>query len=66
MSLFCLGALTILSASFEFSRDHNPDVRAPMPSDNIDIPELIKILGTPFDPKGREAPLHLPYSVKAR
>ncbi|XP_039247558.1 translocation protein SEC63 homolog [Styela clava] len=59
-------ALTILSASFEFSRDHNPEVRAPTPADNIDIPDLIRILGTPFDPKGREAPLHLPYSVKAR
>nr|KAG5706886.1 hypothetical protein BaRGS_021392 [Batillaria attramentaria] len=57
-------AVMILAASCEFDRMHNAEVQE-RPSDNEELPQLIKILGN-IQEKNRERPLCFPYSVKAR
>ena len=54
----------ILAASCEFDRMHNAEVQD-RPSDNEELPQLIKILGN-VQEKNRERPLCFPYSVKTR
>ncbi len=54
----------ILGASFEFERNHNPEI-VERPSDNVEIPQLMKNLPN-LQEKNREPPLCYPYSVKAR
>ncbi|KAL8586617.1 hypothetical protein ACOMHN_040125 [Nucella lapillus] len=57
-------AVMILAASCEFDRMHNAEVQD-RPSDNEELPPLIKILGN-IQEKNRERPLCFPYSVKTR
>ncbi|KAK7107985.1 translocation protein SEC63 homolog [Littorina saxatilis] len=57
-------AVMILAASCEFDRMHNAEVQD-RPSDNEELPQLIKILGN-VQEKNRERPLCFPYSVKTR
>lgn len=57
-------AVMILAASCEFDRMHNAEVQE-RPSDNEELPQLIKILGN-IQEKNRERPLCFPYSVKTR
>ncbi|XP_076444580.1 translocation protein SEC63 homolog isoform X2 [Babylonia areolata] len=57
-------AVMILAASCEFDRMHNAEVQD-RPSDNEELPQLIKILGN-IQEKNRERPLCFPYSVKTR
>ena len=60
-------ALMILSASFEFSRDYTTKVRAPAPSDNVELPELMRTLERfSVTENSKERPMNFPYSVKAR
>ena len=60
-------ALMIFSASFEFSRDYTTKVRAPAPSDNKDVPQLLRTLAyNNVVENVKERPLNHPYSVKAR
>lgn len=58
--------LKVLSASFEFDREHNPKVRAAMPSDNKDIPELIRQVGVEMVDTKKEPLFNRACSVKAR
>ena len=59
--------ILVLSGSFEFSRDYTTKVRAPAPSDNKDIPELMRSLESfSISENAKERPLNFPYSVKAR
>lgn len=59
--------ILILSGSFEFSREHTTKVRAPAPSDNKDIPELMRKLESySITANVKERPLNFPYSMKAR
>jgi translocation protein SEC63 len=58
-------ALMILGASFEFDRNHNPEI-VDRVSDNVEIPQLIKELTEDIQIKNREQPLCWPHSVKAR
>nr|CAB3265944.1 translocation protein SEC63 homolog [Phallusia mammillata] len=60
-------ALTIFSGSFEFSHDHNNQVRTPAPEDNEDIPDLIHQLEScNIVDNTKDRPFNFPYSVKAR
>ena len=60
-------ALMILSASFEFSRDYTTKVRPPAPSDNKELPELLRTLAHyNITENSKERPMNFPYSVKAR
>jgi len=61
-------ALLVMTGSFEFSRDHNAQVRAPSPKDNEEIPELLNILESNFNyvENMKDRPFNFPYSVKAR
>jgi len=60
-------ALMILSASFEFSRDYTTKVRPPAPSDNKELPELLRTLEHySVTENSKERPMNFPYSVKAR
>ena len=60
-------ALIIFSASYEFSRDYTTKVRAPAPSDNKELPELMRTLERySYVENCKERPLNFPYSIKAR
>lgn len=59
-------ALSVFSTSFEFWREYNPDIRAPTPEDNVEVPELLRTLGVEYDTKGKEPFINHPNSVKAR
>ncbi|XP_076810510.1 translocation protein SEC63 homolog [Clavelina lepadiformis] len=60
-------AQMVLSASFEFCREYNSEVRASTPKDNEDIPDLIRTLELmSISENAKERPLNFPYSVKAR
>ncbi|KFM72645.1 Translocation protein SEC63-like protein, partial [Stegodyphus mimosarum] len=56
--------IMILGASMEFNRAYNSEV-IERPSDNIEIPQLIKELSNVGE-KNREKPLCFGYSIKAR
>ncbi|RWS01622.1 Translocation protein SEC63-like protein [Dinothrombium tinctorium] len=56
--------LMIIAASFEFDKRHNNEV-IERPSDNIEVPQLIKELGNVGE-KNKEKPFCLSYSIKAR
>lgn len=54
----------VLSASFEFEKNHNKEV-VERPSDDFEIPQLMKDL--PYlNEKTKERPFCYPYCVKAR
>ncbi|XP_017484476.1 PREDICTED: translocation protein SEC63 homolog [Rhagoletis zephyria] len=61
--------LKVISGAFEFNKEHNGEI-VERPSDNKDIPKLIKeIPATPqvqLMPDQRDPPLCFPYSIKAR
>lgn len=56
--------ITILAASFEFSKFHNQEVEV-RPSDDFEVPQLMKEMGN-LGEKAREGVLSSPYSIKAR
>lgn len=58
-------ALMILGASFEFDRNHNPEI-VDRVTDNTELPQLIKDLTEDIQIKNREQPLCWPHSIKAR
>ncbi|MCL4123746.1 UNVERIFIED_CONTAM: hypothetical protein GTU68_058152 [Idotea baltica] len=57
-------ALIVLAGSLEFEKGHNPEITE-RPSDNVEIPALIKQLPNLGD-KNLDRPLYFPYSIKAR
>nr|XP_002126467.1 translocation protein SEC63 homolog [Ciona intestinalis] len=60
-------AIMIISASFEFSREHNSKVRAPTPADNEELPDLLhRLESCSITDNPKERPMNFPYSVKAR
>uniref|UniRef100_H2YM46 J domain-containing protein n=1 Tax=Ciona savignyi TaxID=51511 RepID=H2YM46_CIOSA len=60
-------AIMIVSASFEFSREHNSKVRAPTPADNDELPDLLhRLENCSITDNAKERPMNFPYSVKAR
>ncbi|XP_030850801.1 translocation protein SEC63 homolog [Strongylocentrotus purpuratus] len=58
-------ALMILSGSFEFEKSHNSQV-VNRPSDNEELPPLVREFSNDIGLKNKERPFCYPYSVKVR
>ncbi|XP_071485151.1 translocation protein SEC63 homolog [Diadema antillarum] len=58
-------ALMILSGSFEFEKSHNSEV-VNRPSDNEELPPLVREFSNDIGLKNKERPFCYPYSLKVR
>ncbi|XP_072037155.1 translocation protein SEC63 homolog, partial [Amphiura filiformis] len=58
-------ALMILSGAFEFEKSHNSEVQN-RPSDNEELPPLVREFSGDIGMKNKQRPFCYPYSIKAR